>query len=178
MKSARGFTWLEVLILIAVLAVLMVLLSPRMGEGLQAAPKAQAKNDVVQIAVAITAFHNEYGRLPSTNAGVQEVRGDLLGALTGEPSAANPRQITFLEVQAAKKHKSGIRQGTFVDPWGAPYKLKLDTDGDGKLKDVGPARNLTPVITNTVVAVWNDPSTHRDWANEKKKQSRAVTSWN
>jgi type II secretory pathway pseudopilin PulG len=176
-KSSHGFTWLELIILIAVLALLMVLLSPRMGEGLAAAPKAQAKNDVVQIAKAITAFHSEYDRLPTTNAGVQEVSGDLLQALLGGPSPANPRQITFLEVQAAGKNKSGIWQGVFLDPWGAPYKLKLDTDGDGKLENVGPAQNLTPVLTNKVVAVWNDPSIHRDWANEKKKQRRAVTSW-
>jgi prepilin-type N-terminal cleavage/methylation domain-containing protein len=177
MKSSRGFTWLELLIVIALLGALMMLLSPRVGEGLSTNRKAQAENDVVQIAVAITVFQSEYGHLPSTNANIQELSGPLLQTLTGAASAINPRQIVFLEVQPAKKDKSGIRDGVFVDPWGSPYKLKLDTDSDGKLENVGPTSNLTAVLANKVVAVWNDPSTHTDRADEKKKRKRAVNSW-
>lgn len=176
MKSSGGFTWFEILLLLAVLAVLWFLLMPRVGEGLSAGPRAQAKNDVVQIATAIAAFRAEYGRSPSTNGEVQNVGGPMLQMLMGSKSDLNPRQIVFLEVQAAKKGKSGLNNGVFVDPWGSPYKLMLDTDGDGRITNAGPAQQPTAVVEK-IVAVWTDPSTHADWASEAKKRKRFVTSW-
>lgn len=177
MKSPRGFTWVEVLIVVALLGILAVLLLPSVSVGPNSNLRAQAKNDVVQIATAITAFHSEYGHLPTTSANVQEVKGPLVQALTGAPSPLNPRRIVFLEVPPAKKGKGGLRDGAYIDPWGSAYKLKCDTDLDGKIESVGPAHAMTAALTNKVVAVWNDPSTHRDWEDARKKLRRFVASW-
>jgi len=45
----------------------------------------------------------------------------------------NPRQIVFLEIpnRANATINSGTLQGTFLDPWGNPYFIKLDNTGDG-----------------------------------------------
>ena len=55
------------MVVVAIIVVLMSLLFPAVQGALEAAKKAQAKNDVMQIATAIVAFDTEYGRLPSAN---------------------------------------------------------------------------------------------------------------
>ncbi len=39
--------------------------------GFNTAERAQAKNDVIQIAMAVSAYNTEYGKLPSTNASIK-----------------------------------------------------------------------------------------------------------
>jgi type II secretory pathway pseudopilin PulG len=173
MASTRAITLPELLIGLVVLFILLVLLFPaRSSVGLDSSPKAQAKNDVVQIATAVTAYETEYGRLPSTNSGA--VGGEILTVLLGEKSPLNPREIVFLEVQSAKKGKSGLRNGIFVDPWGGPYQIACDIDGDGF---VTAGTNAVSVPKN--VAVWNDPrlGTKEWFANDQKRNKRYVTSW-
>lgn len=175
MKSSGGFTWLEVLLIIAVLAILCALLFPAVsgpspGSGRQAA----AKHDTVLIATAIAGFQKEYGYLPSTNGEVQDVGGPILQALMGSNSTLNPRLIVFLEPPTARKGKGGIRDGLYVDPWGSPYKVKFDTDSDWRTEDVGTNDSITIMKT---VAVWNDPSTHPDHPKGRDLKRRSVTSW-
>ena len=98
LKSPRGFTLIELLVVIAIIVILMTLLFPAVQGALDAAKKAQAKNDVTQIAAAIVAFDVEYGRLPSANPAPQQLTGELLGALTASNDTLNPRKITFMEV--------------------------------------------------------------------------------
>jgi hypothetical protein len=140
------------------------------GGSIEPARRAQAKNDVVQIATAVTAYECEYGRMPATNSGV--VGGEVLAALMGAKSDLNPRQITFLEVETAKKNKSGIRNGVFVDPWGGAYQIAYDHDGDNRV--VGGTNHM---VLAKKVAVWNDPRLGRPERDEKKRLKRSVNSW-
>jgi len=144
------------------------------GTSIDRSRKAQAKNDVTQIATAVTAFATEYGHLPSmpTNG---LVGGDILSALVGSNQTLNPRNIQFIEIGIAKKGKSGLRDGTFVDPWGGPYRIAISANTD------------IPLIVGTnhielrrrSIAVWNAPSLQPDSASlsEAKKNRRYVTSW-
>ena len=177
MKSTSGITRIEVLLIIVVLAIFFALMLPGPRPGFDNSRRASAKNDVVQIATAITAYETEYGRVPSTNGDVQDVGGPILQALLGMDTNLNRRQIVFLEIQTARKGKGGLSNGVYVDPWGFPYKMKLDVDGSKFLTNVGPASTLKAKITGKVVAVWNDPDYHADWAKPDKKKKRAVTSW-
>jgi len=136
--------------------------------------QCSAKNNAVQIATAITGFQTEYGYLLSTNGQVQDVGGPVLQALMGSNSTLNPRLIVFLEVPTARKGKGGQSNGMYVDPWGSPYKMKLDTDGDREIKDAGTNGSIRVMKT---VAVWNDPSTHPDHPKGRDLKRRSVTSW-
>lgn len=159
MKSTRGFTLIELLVVIAIIGILMALLFPAVNGALNAARKAQAKNDVTQIATAVVAYETEYGRLPGTNGSGAEVNGaNLLNALTNTSSGntANPRGILFIETQAWKKGKSGVSNGTWYDPWGKPYIVSLDGDYDNKVRvsTNGAASGSTEITKK--VGVWNN----------------------
>ncbi len=82
-------------ILLALLGLVVASLFPATPSQAGAARKAQAKNDVVQLAVAIKAYEVEYGHLPGTNRGA--VGPELMHALIGGTNALNPRQIVFFE---------------------------------------------------------------------------------
>lgn len=150
-----------------------LLLSAPTGN-IESARKAQAKNDAVQIATAITAFDTEYDRMPPLPSDGL-VEGELLDTLVGSNQALNPRKIVFIEINSSKtKNKSGLSNGVFVDPWGGPYHVAMAT-----------ATNTSVIAgTNNVevrkkVATWNDPRQHTDtsWFGPPKKDRRYVTSW-
>ena len=167
MKSSQGITILELLIVIVVLVILLALLFPAVPFCGDSPAKAQAKNDVVQIATAVTAFETEYGHLPTTNDGL--VGGELLTALTGSNTVINPRKIVFLEVMPAKKKRSGSSNGTFVDPWGVPYHIAFAKGTEWKVSG-----GTNHMEVNKRVAVWSDPSQGK---TPVEKRRRYVTSW-
>ena len=172
MKASRAITLPEVVIAIAVLGILISLLFPAVNVGPSFSKKAQAKNDVTQIATAVIAFESEYGRLPGTNHGA--VGGKVLAALMGSNSIINPRGIIFLEVNAAKNGKSGITNGIFVDPWGGAYQAAYANGTNNQV-----VAGTNGIEVHKRVAVWNDPALGKDeWSwNPPNKARRYVTSW-
>ncbi len=144
--SRSAFTLVELLTVIAIIAVLMGILFPTIGAAIESAKKTQAKNDELQIVNAVKAYYTEYGKYPTASTSDTEVAdtGPLLSELripSGFTPTMNPRKIVFLEVPDAKnygqanKEKSGISKlsGKWLDPWGNPYKVMLDADYDNKL---------------------------------------------
>lgn len=141
MRSA--FTLIELLIVIAVIAVLAGLSFPAMRGALNSGKKAQARNDVQQMAAAIRAFELEYGRQPSTTTGEDQWVGgnneNLVKVLLGIDQNLNPRGIRFFEPKMVSDTKGGVNQSNFrfYDPWGSPYYIKLNTDYDNKINHYG-----------------------------------------
>ena len=172
MRSSRAITLLEVVVAVAVLGILISLLFPSTGRGISSGKKVQAKNDVTQIATAVTAFETEYGRLPGTNHGA--VGGKVLAALMGSNATINPRGIVFLEVNTAKNGIGGLSNGIFIDPWGGAYQIAF-ASGTNKLVVAG----TNGIEVRKRVAVWNDPSFGKEeWSwNPPNKTRRYVTSW-
>jgi type II secretory pathway pseudopilin PulG len=156
-------------VVIAIIGVLMSLLFPAVQGALDAAKKAQAKNDVVQLATAIVAFDTEYGRLPDTNAAPAQLdfSRDPYNALIASNDSLNPRKIIFIEVFPYKRGKGGLSNGIFVDPWANPYYVAVDANYDNQ---VGVSTNGTATTNTTImkkVGVWNNNTNSR----------RQVRSW-
>lgn len=172
-SSSRGLTFPEILIsacaVILVLFLAAALLFPRVGCG-ESAGKAQARNDVVQLATAIKAYETEYGHLPPSSNG--PVSRALLDVLTGNNTKENPRKIVFIELNPWKLKRSGTNAaGDYLDPWGNPYFIATSQSGT-----IGQAGSVTGRIAYDLpksVAVWNVPST----TLTREAHRQAVISW-
>ena len=147
-RSTSGFTLVELLTVIAIIAVLMGILFPTIGAAIEGAKKTQAKNDSLQLVNAIKGYYTEYGKYPTAAAADTTVSdADMIILLkelrvpAGYTPTMNPRKINFLEVSDAKnlnqaetKQKSGIStSGKWLDPWGTVYKVRIDADYDNQM---------------------------------------------
>jgi prepilin-type N-terminal cleavage/methylation domain-containing protein len=168
MRKSSAFTLIELLIVIAIIGILMGMLFPAMKGAIDAAKKAQAKNDATQIATAVIAYETEYGKLPlSTKITVDKALVDALAGI--DTGTNNPRGIVFLDVQAAKKGKSGTNSSGFVDPWSTntPYSIAMDIDYDNNISVSTNGAASGPSSLRKKVGVWNVNSNTR----------RQVRSW-
>ncbi|MGB8168661.1 MAG: type II secretion system protein [Chthoniobacteraceae bacterium] len=122
--SAQAFTLVELLTVIAIIAILMGLLFPAIGIVKESARKVQAKNDVTNIVAAVKQYYTEYGKYPPvqdppSTGGTDDLTGDpvinptagsnnaLFNTLRAIPTGLNenhkfnPRRIVFFEGKAA-----------------------------------------------------------------------------
>jgi len=154
-KKASAFTLIELLVVIAIIAILMGLLFPAGQSAINAAKKTTAKNQAVQIAMAITAYETEYGRLPpGTFTTVDSTLASILCTTT--TTSNNPRGLIFLEANAWKKGKGGTNSSGFCDPFGSNtvYQVAMDTGYSNSITAAG-------ITMNRRVAVWTTNSTLR-----------------
>ncbi|HEX8371961.1 MAG TPA: hypothetical protein VF585_04215 [Chthoniobacterales bacterium] len=153
--------WIWKSALVAGLGVLVYgVLTPDLGIGPDAAPKAQAKNDAFQLVTAIKAFYTEYGRLPEAKGECVPADAALMAILRGKDQQQNPRKIVFLEVPDARKTdgrwRSGLHleTGAWVDPFGSPYLVKLDIDYDNFIPNPYSDSFAGPQKISESVIVW------------------------
>ena len=157
-KHKQGFTLIELLVVIAIIAILAGLLFPAGQSAINAAKKTTAKNQVVQIATAITAYETEYGRLPS-NSGTT-VGTTLVRILCSTNDAVNnPRGLIFLEVTAWKNGKGGTNSAGFCDPFSPTnvYSVGLDTNYSNVQSNVALGGGLGNTNLTKHIIVWSTP---------------------
>jgi len=155
-KHTAAFTLVELLTVIAIIAILMGLLFPVIGTIKDKARGVEALNNCKQIVNAVKAYYAEYGKYPTASAGAAVTTTDyfasndangksLMTALRAAPAGDpvltnwNPRLITYLEVPDVKNPNvpvSGLgTDGYFYDPWGAVYRIVMDGDYDGLINN-------------------------------------------
>ena len=148
-----GFTLIELLVVISIIGILAGLSFTGVNGALAAARRAQAKNDCVQIVIAITAYETEYGKLPPGNFAT--VTKGLVETLTGQETDNNRRRHTFLEPKKATGNGRGgtNANGDYIDPWGNPYQIAMDTEYAGEIK-AGAGSGKEEETLRTKSAVW------------------------
>jgi prepilin-type N-terminal cleavage/methylation domain-containing protein len=154
-RKASGFTLIELLVVIAIIAILAGLAFPAVQGALGSGRKAQARNDIAQLAAAVKAFQLEYGRLPTTNAGSDFSTTNnqpIIAALTTNTGNLNPRNLTFMEINAYRKGKSGTNSsGNFLDPWSNSYRISLDTSYDNRIGPTNLGAGNQTYMTTVIV---------------------------
>jgi general secretion pathway protein G len=105
MKPSRGFTLIEVLVVVVILGILAALVVPRIMDRPDEAKRVAAKADVNAIAQALKLYRLDNGFYPSTEQGL----GALVNRPSTPPTPGNWKQGGYLE-RLPK------------DPWGGDYQ--------------------------------------------------------
>lgn len=168
LRQRRGFTLVELLIVIAIIMVLASLGFAGVQVGLRKAKTVQSLNLANNLSQAIQNFYDEYGTLPSStvtaapfdtaSTGGVNVLRVLLAQETGA-TVLNTRGITFLNAKTAKGGKSGIDYGSgstanaMYDAWGEPFYVVFDHDYNDEIPNPIIVGSPEPAIVRGVKAV-------------------------
>lgn len=101
-----GFTLIEILVVIVVLAILSSIVAPNVFRHIRSAKDAAARSQIEMLGAALDAYRLDLGRYPSTDEG--------LTSLTTPP--AKPRTGSW--------RGPYLRKSVPLDPWNNPYVYK------------------------------------------------------
>lgn len=169
-----GFTLIELLTVIAILVILFTLGSKGIRSARLAAKKAQAQVEMKSIETAVKSYAAHYGKLPvdAAQQGVAEpvvnaaFSAGIIRTLTAEDAKNNPAEMIFLDPQSGASSA-----GTFLDPWGKPYLIYLDTDYNDEV-----TINYTP-LNETVRRKVAVLSVGLFLLDQNSDESRFIKSW-
>ncbi len=106
-RSARGFTLIEVMVVVVILAILAAMIVPRIMSRPEQARKVKARTDVMAIDNALEMYKLDNGFYPSNEQGLKA----LVKKPAGEP------------VPQAWQH-GGYLKNLPQDPWGQAYQYR------------------------------------------------------
>ena len=133
-RSERGFTLVEMLVVITIIALIMSLVGPRVLNYLSESKVKAAKIQIESLATALDLYFLDTGQYPTTSEG--------LTALVARPGAAGFWNGPYLKGNAVP-----------ADPWGHPYLYRspgehgaydiVSYGADGQEGGVGVAADIT-----------------------------------
>ena len=114
-SDQRGFTLIELMVVIAILALLGGIVAPEVMKKLKTAKPQKAQIDIERIGMALDMYAVENGDYPTTEQG--------LDALLEQPTS-QPEPLNW--------NGPYVKKGTkFVDPWNNPYVYESPSAHEG-----------------------------------------------
>lgn len=106
--NKKGFTLVEMLVVMAIIGILMGLLFPAFTFVLRKAKITKAKTEISQIEQSWSQYLMDYKQAPTGLSGEQLMKDDMMKIITGSDVDQNPRKTMYLELPDDKP---------FGDPW-------------------------------------------------------------
>lgn len=149
-RDLRAFTLIEMLVVIAVIAILAATLVPAARKAIANAEITTARNEVESLVAVVKSYEMEYRGYPTSkngqpadaHYGVQ--RGsvvdnrevmNVLRAIDGPGNVGhvlNRQKHVYIE----PKEKSLDSGGNLIDPWGRQYEITMDTQFNNEVNNL------------------------------------------
>lgn len=110
-KTARGFTLIEVMVVVVILGILAAIIVPKIMSRPEQARMVKVKQDILAIQSALDLYKLDNSIYPTTDQGLQA----LVAKPTVDPIPRNWKD-------------GGYLQQIPVDPWGQQYQYTNDND--------------------------------------------------
>lgn len=142
MQRSRGFTLLEIMVVVVIISILIGLIAPNIIGRVDQARVTGAKTDIATLSQALDLYKLDNHFYPTTDQGLQA----LLTKPTTPPVPQNWRPGGYL-----KKHKIP------VDPWGNAYRyISPGTTGPYDLYSLGADGKEGGEGMDADIGNWND----------------------
>jgi prepilin-type N-terminal cleavage/methylation domain-containing protein len=198
MRRAAGFTLIEILIVMSIIAILSSLTTAGFLAARRQARRARARSDIASISVALAAFHARQGEVPHASGAARDDPETLFRALcTGNPALGGTVE-DLLETWKAEdiglffgfvadsahvwEHLDEERLAeigrryvpcALLDPWGRPYHyVAWEPLGDAER---AAARAIVEPPGGAAYSIWSDGPDRVD--DRGRAGGDDVTSW-